>query len=81
MTQPATSIETAVEVSFPSEEYGWLAENPCACGGDWELVRQSLIKKERTKAGLRMTDRLEVCCDLCGRGARFYFVVQYEGGQ
>ncbi len=80
MNQPASSLETAVEVSFPSEEYEWLSLHPCQCGGDWVLERQSLIRKEETEAGTRMTDRLEVCCPGCGREERFFFVVQYEEG-
>jgi len=32
-TNSALSVEDAVEVGFPTEEYDWLEEHPCACGG------------------------------------------------
>jgi len=79
MALPARSLETAVEVQFPSEAYRWLALHACLCGGAWALERQSLLKQEETEVGTRMTDRLEVRCDTCGRAEAFFFVVQYEG--
>jgi hypothetical protein len=79
MAMPGTSIDDAIEVESVGDEYGWLELHPCPCGGGWQLVRQSLLRRERGEAGDRVTDRLEVRCDTCGREAAFFFVVQYEG--
>ena len=73
------SLEEAIEVRSPGEEYDWLEWHPCLCGGRWELECQRLLKSERNDAGSRMTDKLGVACDTCGRKGEFYFVVQYEG--
>jgi hypothetical protein len=73
------SLDEAVEVSSPREEYEWLEWHPCLCGGRWELVCQHLLHGEETETGSRMTDKLDVACDTCGRKGEFYFVVQYEG--
>lgn len=76
---PARSEAAALEVSAPSEEYRWLRLHPCLCGGEWRLECQELVRSEETEAGSRMTDRLEVHCEVCGRTETFWFAVQYEG--
>ena len=77
--RPGWSLEEAIEVSCPREEYEWLELHPCLCGGRWVLECQHLLHGEENEVGSRMTDKLEVACDACGRKGEFYFVVQYEG--
>lgn len=79
MRRPAWSLEEAIEVRWPREEYEWFALHPSLCGGAWQLERQSLLQEEETEAGSRMTDRLEARCGTCRREAALFFVVQYEG--
>lgn len=80
MILPARSLEEAIEVASPGEEYEWLQAHPCLCGGDWRLQVQRLVRSEQNERGSRMTDQLDVRCTQCRRTGRFFFVVQYEGG-
>ncbi len=78
MNEPGTSVENAIDVADPSEEYEWLGRNPCACGGSWQLVFQALVGKAQKGAGTQMTDRLRVGCETCGAERDVFFVVTYE---
>jgi hypothetical protein len=71
-------IQNAIDVRHPREEYAWLGQNPCACGGSWELVLQALVNEARNATGTRMTDRLRVCCATCGSERDVYFAVTYR---
>jgi hypothetical protein len=78
MSEPGTSIQSAIEVTDPGEEYEWLGRNPCACGGSWQLVLQALVKETLTKSGTQMTDRLRLRCGTCASEHEVYFVVTYK---
>jgi hypothetical protein len=75
MSEPGTDIQSAIDAKHPREEYAWLGQNPCACGGSWELVLQALVDEARTPTGTRMTDRLRVRCGTCGSERDVYFAV------
>ena len=77
---PAHTREGALLVGAVSEEYDWLRDNPCLCGGRWKLALQRLIEQRRSEAGLLMTDQLHVFCTDCSRQRDFFFVVNYGAG-
>lgn len=76
---PGSSIAAAVEVEAPRDEYEWLDAHPCLCGGAWTVLSQRLVHRDSNERGSRMTDRLNVGCNRCGREKSHFFVVQYDG--
>lgn len=76
---PGSSLAAAVEVEWPREEYEWLEAHPCLCGGAWTVLSQRLVHRDLNERGSRMTDRLNVRCNRCGRETSYFFVVQYDG--
>ncbi len=82
MLEAGGSIETPIDAGSVEGEYRWLAENPCDCGDPWRLVRQAIVRQEEGAAGTRITDRLDLHCDGCGRERQAFLVVTYgEGGE
>ncbi|WP_146209618.1 hypothetical protein [Vitiosangium sp. GDMCC 1.1324] len=63
-----------IPVAAVSEEYAWLRDNLCGCGGGWSLVNQSVSASPGLPEHLKL-DRLEVSCDDCGRESVFLFQV------
>jgi hypothetical protein len=63
-----------IPVAAVSEEYAWLRDNACECGGAWSLVQQSVSSSPGLPGHLKL-DRLEVACDDCGRESVFLFQV------
>ena len=61
-----------IPVAAVSEEYAWLRDNGCECGGGWSLVHQSVGSSPELPEHLKL-DRLEVACDDCGRESVFTF--------
>jgi len=51
-----------------SEEYAWIASNPCACGAPWEVGVQRAFGAPRG-----FIDELEVACRRCGAHRTFVF--------
>jgi len=69
-----------IAVAAVSEEYAWLRNNPCECGGGWSLVQQSVGSSPALPEHLKL-DRLEVACDDCGRESVFLFQVDTHSPQ
>ncbi|HEX5753617.1 MAG TPA: hypothetical protein VFZ09_45910 [Archangium sp.] len=63
-----------IPVAAVSEEYAWLQDHACECGGAWSLVQQSVSSSPGLPAHLKL-DRLEVACDDCGKESVFLFQV------
>jgi hypothetical protein len=51
-----------------SEEYAWIASNPCACDGPWEVTIQRAFESPHG-----FIDELEVECAHCGAHRTFVF--------
>jgi hypothetical protein len=69
-----------IPVAAVSQEYAWLRDNPCECGGTWSLVSQSVGSSPELPEHLKL-DRLEVACDDCGRESVFLFQVDTHSPQ
>jgi hypothetical protein len=69
-----------IPVAAVSEEYAWLRDNACECGGAWSLVQQSVSSSPGLPEHLKL-DRLEVACDDCGRESVFLFQVDTHSPQ
>jgi hypothetical protein len=69
-----------IPVAAVSEEYAWLRDNACKCGGGWSLVHQSVGSTPALPEHLKL-DRLEVACDDCGRESVFLFQVDTHSPQ
>lgn len=69
-----------IPVAAVSEEYAWLRDNACECGGAWSLVQQSVGSNPDLPEHLKL-DRLEVACDDCGRESVFLFQVDTDSPQ
>ena len=53
-----------IEVGCVREEYAWLAEHRCDCGGEWALQQQSKMKAPGQPDHV-VVDRLEGQCGRC----------------
>jgi hypothetical protein len=69
-----------IPVAAVSQEYAWLSDNPCECGGSWSLMSQSVGSSPGLPDHLKL-DRLEVACDDCGRESVFVFQVDTHSPQ
>lgn len=69
-----------IPVASVSEEYAWLGDNTCECGGRWSLVQQSASSSPGFPEHLKL-DRLEVACEDCGRQSVFLFQVDTHSPQ
>ncbi|QRK10759.1 hypothetical protein JQX13_12205 [Archangium violaceum] len=69
-----------IPVAAVSEEYAWLRDSPCACGGAWSLVRQTRGSSPGLPEHLKL-DRLQVICNDCGRESVFLFQVDTHSPQ
>jgi hypothetical protein len=66
--------EDAVRVEAVSEEYAYLAEHPCDCGGTWGVAQQGVEDPPNMPQHFKL-DRLLVACEACGQQASFRFLV------
>lgn len=69
-----------ISVASVLEEYAWLGNHPCECGGRWALVQQSVSSSPGLPEHLKL-DRLEVYCSACGRKSVFLFQVDTHSPQ
>jgi len=60
----------AIPVTKISEEYAYLAQQRCACGGRYQLGSQALVRREG-----RYLDLLTARCRQCGARASWAFDV------
>ena len=63
-----------IPVSSVGDEYTYLQQHPCTCGGSWDLEMQAAMKTPGQPSHVYV-DRLNVRCDQCGKQSAFHFRV------
>ena len=63
-----------IEASCVSDEYAWLANHPCSCGGAWKVHKQAKMKAAALPSHF-VVDRLECKCARCRAASTWSFAI------
>jgi hypothetical protein len=63
-----------IPVGSVTDEYDYLQQHPCTCGGSWDLEMQAAMDAPGQPSHV-FVDRLTVRCDRCGKRSAFHFQI------